>query len=606
MQLQNSRVLPMTRRRIIFAGLVIISFFGLAGLMALTLATGDVGVLKGIIFTCFLLTLPWTIIGFWNAVIGLLTMRLAKDPAAYVCLIATGEKDAALTSQTAILSCIRDEDAELLETRLNAMLASLLRSGEAKSFSLFVLSDTSRDDIAMQEQAMVARLTSSWGADIPVAYRRRTENTGFKAGNIEDFCERWGGDYDFALVLDADSYMSADAILGLVRRMELNPRLGILQSLVVGLPTESAFARVFQFGMRLGMRSYTIGSAWWQGDCGPYWGHNALLRIKPFIENCKLPTLPGNGPLSGAILSHDQVEAVLMRRAGFEVRVLPQEGGSYEENPPHLLEFIRRDLRWCQGNFQYRRLLTMPGLLPVSRVQLFLAMLMFIGSPAWIGFMVSAALAGVTAADAPLFRAETGYALFITIMTMVFAPKLATVADILAQKDLRRGFGGTFRVLASALTEIVYSSMLAPIMAMAHTLFIGGLALGKTIGWGAQGREVEQLPLGLSASKLWPQTLFGVLAISWIATQPLATVWPVIPIALGPLLAVPFAVLSSSPSIGLMAIKSTLWRIPEETTPQAELSPLSLRALLDGPQTLSDDANSTHLPPQREPVRVKA
>ncbi|WP_276529841.1 glucans biosynthesis glucosyltransferase MdoH [Roseibium polysiphoniae] len=606
MQLQNSRVLPMTRRRIIFAGLVIVSFLGLSGLMALTLATGDVGVLKGIMFTCFLLTLPWTIIGFWNAVIGLLTMRLAKDPAAYVCPIAAGEKDAALTSQTAILSCIRDEDVELLETRLNAMLASLLRSGEAKSFSLFVLSDTSRDDIAMQEQAMVARLTSNWGADIPVAYRRRTENTGFKAGNIEDFCERWGVDYDFALVLDADSYMSADAILGLVRRMELNPRLGILQSLVVGLPTESAFARVFQFGMRLGMRSYTIGSAWWQGDCGPYWGHNALLRIKPFIENCKLPTLPGNGPLSGAILSHDQVEAVLMRRAGYEVRVLPQEGGSYEENPPHLLEFIRRDLRWCQGNFQYRRLLTMPRLLPVSRVQLFLAMLMFIGSPAWIGFMVSAALAGVTAADAPLFRAETGYALFITIMTMVFAPKLATVTDILAQKDLRRGFGGTFRVLASALTEIVYSSMLAPIMAMAHTLFIGGLALGKTIGWGAQGREVEQLPLGLTASKLWPQTLFGVLAISWIATQPLVAVWPVIPIALGPLLAVPFAVLSSSPSIGLMAIKSTFWRIPEETTPQAELSPLSLRALLEGPQTLSADANGTHLPPQREPVRVKA
>ncbi len=596
----------MTRRRIIFAALVIVSFFGLASLMALTLSTGEVGLLKGIMFTCFLLTLPWTIIGFWNAVIGLLTMRLAKDPAAYVCPIATGDKDTALTSQTAILSCIRDEDAELLETRLNAMLANLLRSGEAKSFSLFVLSDTSRDDIAQQEQAMVARLTSSWGADIPVTYRRRTVNAGFKAGNIEEFCERWGDEYDFALVLDADSYMSADAIIGLVRRMELNPRLGILQSLVVGLPTESAFARVFQFGMRLGMRSYTIGSAWWQGDCGPYWGHNAILRIKPFIENCKLPTLPGKGPLSGAILSHDQVEAVMMRRAGYEVRVLPQEGGSYEENPPHLLEFIRRDLRWCQGNFQYRRLLNMPGLLPVSRAQLFLAMLMFIGSPAWIGFMVSAALAGVAAGDAPLFRADTGYALFVTIMTMVFAPKLATVADILAQRDLRRGFGGTFRVLASALTEIVYSSMLAPIMAMAHTLFISGLALGKTIGWGAQGREVEQLPLGLSASKLWPQTLFGVLAISWIATQPLAAVWPVIPIALGPLLAVPFAVLSSSPSIGLMAIKSTFWRIPEETAPQAELSPLSLRALLEGPQTLSDDANGTHLPPQREPARVKA
>ncbi len=87
--------------------------------------------------------------------------------------------------------------------------------------------------------------------------------------------------------------MAPSDILRLVRIMQANPCLGILQSLVVGLPTASPFARAFQFGMRLGMRSYTLGSAWWQGECGPYWGHNALLRVAPFREHCVLPRIAG-------------------------------------------------------------------------------------------------------------------------------------------------------------------------------------------------------------------------------------------------------------------------------------------------------------------------
>ena len=165
--------------------------------------------------------------------------------------------------------------------------------------------------------------------------------------------------------------------------MQAHPKIGILQSLVVGMPSASAFARIFQFGMRHGMRSYTMGQAWWVGDCGPFWGHNALVRIKPFHEQCDLPMLPGKPPLGGHVLSHDQVEATLMRRAGYEVRVLPEERGSWEENPPTMLEFARRDVRWCQGNMQYLKLLDLPGLYPMSRFQLVWAILMFIGIPAW-------------------------------------------------------------------------------------------------------------------------------------------------------------------------------------------------------------------------------
>jgi membrane glycosyltransferase len=573
----------MTARRILFAALVAVSFIALTALMVATLSPGGYSPLDLTIIVCFMITLPWTVIGFWNAVIGLAVMRLARNPVDAVCPIDHGDAKQPLTSSTALLSCVRDEDVESLETNLSAMISHLVRAGQASHFTLYVLSDTSMDDIALQEQRMTARLQSLYAGRIEVIYRRRSENRGFKAGNIEDFCDRWGDRHDFALVLDADSYMSADAITGLVRRMEANPKLGILQSLVVGLPTDSAFARVFQFGMRLGMRSYTIGSAWWQGDCGPYWGHNAILRIAPFKEHCRLPELPGKGPLSGTILSHDQIEAVLMRRAGYEIRVLPLETGSYEANPPHLLEFVRRDLRWCQGNLQYRKLLGLPGLKAVSRAQLFLAILMFLGSPAWIGFMTSAAILGMVSDTMP-FRPDTGAMVFFTVLTMVFAPKLATVADVLARKDLRRAFGGTLRILVSVGAEIVYAAMLAPIMAVAHTLFMGGLVFGKTIGWGAQARGVRRLPVLLALQKLWPQTLFGLAGLVWLSTQPLALVWPVVPVAIGPLFAAVIAVATSAPLLGRIAIASTLWRIPEESAPPEELMALNLPALAKAPR----------------------
>ncbi|MEP3046789.1 MAG: glucans biosynthesis glucosyltransferase MdoH [Roseibium sp.] len=601
----RSRLKPskpaMAARRVVFTALIFISFLALTTLMTVTLSPNGYTALDLIIIICFMITLPWTIIGFWNAVIGLLVMRLAKDPAKAVCPVEDGNPTADLTSSTALLSCVRDEDPDALEINLSTMVSGLIGDNQAKHFTLYVLSDTSMEEIALKEQELAARLSERFDGHLNIVYRRRSVNSGYKAGNVEDFCDRWGGCHDYALILDADSYMSADAMVGLVRLMEANPKLGILQSLVVGLPTESAFARVFQFGMRLGMRSYTIGSAWWQGDCGPYWGHNAILRLKPFREHCRLPELPGTGPLTGTILSHDQVEAVLMRRAGYEVRVIPAETGSYEANPPHLLEFIRRDLRWCQGNLQYRRLINMPNLKLVSRAQLALAMLMFLGSPAWIGFMVTAAILGLTA-DASPYRSDTGAMLFFTILTMVFAPKLASVADILMRSDLRKAFGGSVRVVLSVAAEIMYSAMLAPIMAIAHTLFMGGLLFGKTIGWGAQARGVVRLPVLLAMQKLWPQTLFGLAGLLWISQQPLNLVWPVIPVAVGPLLATAIAVLTSSEMMGKLAIRSTLWRIPEETTPPADFADLHLPALVRSAQTPEGSQNLD----QREPEPAKA
>src|SRR5882672_6088331 len=205
----------------------------------------------------------------------------------------------------------------------------------------------------------------------------------------------------------------------MVKIMQADGKLGILQGLVSGLPSTSAFARIFQFGMRLGMQSFTIGSAWWQADCGPYWGHNAAIRIAPFKRYCELPMIPGKGVLRGHVLSHDQIEAALMRRGGYEVRVLPEENLGWEENPPTLIEFLRRDQRWLQGTLQYGFFLFQPGLKFISRFQLGFAMLMFLGSPAWIGLLIVTPLAlAATPSAADFIRPDAGYALLFMSVVM--------------------------------------------------------------------------------------------------------------------------------------------------------------------------------------------
>jgi membrane glycosyltransferase len=405
-------------------------------------------------------------------------------------------------------------------------------------------------------------------------------NTAFKAGNIRDFCERWGNDHDFALVLDADSVMTADAVLRLVRIMQADPRLGILQSLVTGLPSTSAFARIFQLGMRLGMRSYTIGSAWWQGDCGPYWGHNAIIRLAPFTAHCDLPLMPDSALITGHVLSHDQIEAVLMRRAGYEVRVLAEEGASFEQNPPTLIEFIRRDLRWCQGNMQYWHFLFLPGLKAISRYQLAFAILMFLGSPAWIGLLVVGTLAvAFSASPAEFIHPGSGLAVFAIVLIMWFAPKIATVFDVLTRRKLRFEFGGTLRFLAGVLTETVFFLLLAPIMWFGHTLFLARLLLGRTVMWGVQSREDHAVPVALAARQLWPQTLLGL----WTMVVLGLTVPSAIPyaffIAGGPLLSIPLAILTASPAVGRVLVRLGIGRLPEETATPRDLVGLAVPAI---------------------------
>jgi membrane glycosyltransferase len=514
-------------------------------------------------------------------VIGFVIMRFSADPiAAVMPMAARIQGDEPVTASTAILLCIRNESPARVVRNLEPMLAGLDLSGYGRRFALYVLSDSDDANIASSEKACFAALDARWADRISITYRRRAVNTAYKAGNIRDFCERWGSRHDFAVTLDADSFMTADAILRLVRIMQADPKLGILQGLIVGLPSTSAFARVFQFGMRLGMRSYTIGSAWWQGDCGPYWGHNAILRLEPFMMHCALAAVSNDGMEESHILSHDQIEAVLMRAAGFHVRVLPQEDLGWEENPPTLLEFIRRDLRWCQGNMQYWRFLLLPGLRPVSRYQLALAILMFIGSPAWIGLLVLGT-SSVVLSDTPqdFIRADAGTVLFVSVLVMWFSPKIVSAIDVLLDPRLRRAFGGAGLFVINFVIETVFSIVLCPILWFGHTIFLAGLIFGREIGWIGQTRDDHAVPFGLALHNLWPHTLLGWSALGLLAAVQPAAIPYALFLAAGPALAIPFAIMTAWPLLGSLAAKVGIGRLPEEITRPEDLAVLALPAI---------------------------
>jgi membrane glycosyltransferase len=365
--------------------------------------------------------------------------------------------------------------------------------------------------------------------------------------------------------------MAGPAIVRLVRMMQAHPRIGILQSLVVGMPSSSAFARIFQFGMRHGMRSYTMGQAWWVGDCGPFWGHNAVVRIKPFIEDCDLPLLPGKPPLGGHVLSHDQVEATLMRRAGYEVRVLPTENGSWEENPPTMLDFAQRDVRWCQGNMQYIKLLDLPGLYAMSRFQLLWAILMFIGIPAWTLMIALLPIAAWEGQSIVGYPAGLAIFLYVLFFVMYLSPKIAGLIDAVLTKGGVARYGGPVRFAVSAALELVFSFLQGAVSTIRTSIFMIGLAFGKSVVWGGQSRDAYGITWQTAVRTLWPQTLFGVIVCGLLLLIEPAVFWWSLPLTAGYLVAIPFAVWTASPALGGWFKRVGLAGIPEDFDPPAEI-----------------------------------
>ncbi|HXF53567.1 MAG TPA: glucans biosynthesis glucosyltransferase MdoH [Hyphomicrobiaceae bacterium] len=562
------------RRRAIVIVLNLVTYVVMMSLAAAILATGGISVVDALLLIAFAIGLPWTVLGFWNSVIGLWLLHGTRDAMAEVApFAAAGDVASPLTIRTAVVMTLRNEDPARAFERLRTVKASLDATGEGPQFDYFILSDTNRPEVARAEEAAMAAWQRELGPReaTRVIYRRRPVNTGFKAGNLRDFCARWGRDYELMLPLDADSLMAGEAIVRLARMMQAHPRLGILQSLVVGMPSMSAFARIFQFGMRHGMRAYTMGQAWWVGDCGPFWGHNAMVRIKPFSEACELPVLPGGPPLGGHVLSHDQVEATLMRRAGYEVRVLPEERGSWEENPPTMLEFARRDIRWCQGNLQYLKLLDMPGLKPMSRFQLAWAILMFLGLPAWTLMVALTPIAAWQAKAVPEFPAAAAALLYVVFLLMYLSPKIAGLTDAALTPGGVSRYGGTGRFLASAVIEVVFSFLQGAVSTIRTTIFMIGLAFGASVAWGGQARDAHGISWVAAVRELWPQTLFGIVVCGGMFAVEPAVLWWSLPLTAGYLLAIPFAVLTAAPAFGRALKEWGLCGIPEDFDPPAEI-----------------------------------
>jgi len=534
----------------VFFGVLLATVAGLTRLLWAVLAPGGWTVLKLLILACFLGVAPWLGVCVGNALPGFLIRLLSATPGRAVLPVLGDIEGGPITARTAVVVTVRNEDMADVLPALGRLFEWLTPYGDR--FAAFVLSDTSEPALAAREEAAVAAFSP------PVGYRRRSENTGFKAGNLMDFLDHHAANFELALVLDADSEMSAESVLRLVRAMQAGPRIGIIQHLTVGTPAAAAFPRLFQFGMRAGMRIWATGQAWWQGDAGPYWGHNAILRIAPFRAHARLAALPDGS----TILSHDQVEAAQLRAAGWGVCVWAEEAGSLEKNPPALPEFLRRDARWLAGNMQYRHLLLLPGLAPMGRWQLVQAILLFAGAPLYTALLALAALnATCCGADVP-----RGALLALTLAwtAAIYAPKLLGYAEVLLSRDLRAQYGGGRNFAAGAAAEFGFTLLLDALSQPSKTLALARLAVGAPAGWLPQNRGERGVGWREATLMFWPHTLFG-LAVFALLTQAsaVAVLWA-LPFAGGLLVAIPFCVVTASPPVSAWLRRRGIAATPEE------------------------------------------
>jgi membrane glycosyltransferase len=546
----------MVLRRLLFFLLLATSASGLIGLLWPVLAAGGWTPAKALILLCFIGVAPWLGVCVGNAALGFAVLLAARWPARAVLPVEGGLDAAPIVARTALAVTVRNECIEAVLASLGRLLDGLQAAGVGERFTAWVLSDTSDALLAAAEERALAAFP------YPVRYRRRSGNAGFKAGNVMDFLDHHAEGLDFAIMLDADSEMSAAAVLRLVRIMQAAPRMGIVQHLTVGRPAAAAFPRLFQFGMRAGMRVWATGQAFWQGDEGPYWGHNAALRIAPFRRHCRLPRLSDGS----AILSHDQVEAARLRAAGWGVCVWTEEEGSLEANPPALPEFLERDARWLAGNLQYRHLLALPGFRPMGRWQLAQAILLFAGAPLYVAML---ALAAVVAATGGWAAAESGRvaAFSLAWLGAIYSPKLLGYAEVLLSRRRRARYGGGLRFAAGAAAEFVFTLLLDAPAQVHKTVAMLRLAAGLRRGWLAQNRTTRPVGWAEAARMFWPHTLFGVMVFAgFLAASPLAALWAA-PFAGGLLVVIPLAVLSADARLSAWLRTRRIAAVPEEITP---------------------------------------
>ena len=566
--LQSSTPVRLARLALVLATLLLTVY--LTHQMWLVLSVGELTGVEKVMLVLFVINIAWISFGALSPLIGFLLGGARPS-------LHTGPPKA----RTALLMPTYNEDPARILGAAVAMMREIEDQGAGQAFDLFLLSDTTRADVWLAEQAMVDAARADPVIGSRIYYRHRARNLRRKAGNIADWVERWGGAYPFMLVLDADSLMQSDCIIELARRMEADDTLGILQTSPQLIGGATPLARVQQFASRIYGPVLGRGLRAWFGNAGNYWGHNAIIRTAAFAGFAGLPELPGKPPFGGLILSHDFVEAAFVRRGGYAVRMADDLMGSFEHAPPNLIELAARDRRWCQGNLQHIRLFRTAGLHPLSRLHLFMGVMSYLASPLWLLFLLSGMSLALHAylvppdyfldrwslfPDWPRIDPERAMALFGICMLVLYAPKLLGTANFLRSRDSR---GLRIASIFGVLTELVLSALVAPIMMLVQTSSVVQILTGRDSGWNPQARNSDRVPWPL----LWRYHSRHVLAGVVLAVAAGAISWRLLawmsPALLGLVLAVPLSAFMGSAAAGRALARWGLLVTPEERHPPA-------------------------------------
>jgi membrane glycosyltransferase len=546
------------RRRVLMA--LVIALAGGALMLRISGGPDDPAALWW--FTTALMTLlfAWVGVGCATALMGAWA-SWRGDP--YAPVLAAAHRPIDPGARTAIVMPICNEDIAEVFAGLRATCESLAATGAMKLFDVFVLSDTADPVLRAAELKAWQRLRAMLGEPDEgerLFYRWRRRRTKRKAGNVADFCRRWGRRYRYMVVLDADSTMSGDTLVKLVRLMEQHPRAGIIQTLPQIARPATLHARVQQFASRVSGRLFALGMSWWQLGDAHYWGHNAILRVAPFMQHCGLARLPGRGALAGEILSHDFVEAALMGRAGYEVWLVPQLEGSWEQNPSNLLDELQRDRRWCQGNLQNLRLVAEPGWRAAHRVMFSVGALSYLVAPLWLAFIgLGWAGGGPAIGDA---------ALWSLTLALLLLPRLLGAVAIVWRGEAA-AFGGVIRLVGGALLELLLSSLQAPLRMLAHCIYLLGAFTGLRLEWKSPPRGGRTLGWVDASRRIGVLALLPLVA-GWGVMRRTAA-FAVAPMLLPLSLAVPFTMLTGHPRAGRAVARLGLLRTPEESSPPRPL-----------------------------------
>lgn len=512
----------------------------------------------------------WIAFGFVSSAIGFLKLISGEHPG----FTAIPSPASALRHRTAVLMPVYNESVDATFGRVRAMARSISEAGGGEWIDFFVLSDSN----AFQgKRELAAWREVAAEAEINVYYRRREQNVARKPGNIAEWVRRFGGAYEHMLVLDADSLMSGDAIVGMAAIMEEKPSIGLLQTVPMIINARTLFQRWMQFASEAYGPIATAGLLWWSGSEANFWGHNAILRTRAFAESCGLPELPGKPPFGGHILSHDMVEAALLRRRGWAVHMV-MIGGSYEEFPPTVVDHAIRDRRWMQGNLQHLRLLDASGLHWANRLHLLIGASAYLTSPGWFLLLATAIVQAASLGGDRFVGAAPPSVLGLTAL-LLFGPKLMGLIWMLADGGRRKAFGGIGSILKSVAVEVPLAMLMAPVTMVTQTKAILGLLLGVPSGWTTQVREARRIRVREVILDLREHIGLGVLFAGTALIDPVTALW-LSPLTIG-LLASPWLVsLTSSEGLGTRAVSKGYFRVPDReiALPGEQAQPIAAEA----------------------------